>query len=99
MSPEAVREYSSMLNFVNCSKAESLPKREIPQSTRPSLPNRVAFSVNATLLELEAALSQIKQSPKDSGVLNLIVRRPSVGKREILDEATLDVRMGLVGDT
>jgi hypothetical protein len=55
-------------------------------------------SVNANLLQLELALIEIKQSPKTSGVLNLIVRRPSTGAREILQEATLDTREGLLGD-
>ncbi|HXD32110.1 MAG TPA: hypothetical protein VN643_13390 [Pyrinomonadaceae bacterium] len=52
-----------------------------------------------TMAELEAGLDTIRQSPKDSGVLNLIVRRPSVGEREVLDEGQLDLRDGLVGDT
>jgi hypothetical protein len=49
--------------------------------------------------ELEAGLDAIRQSPKNEGVLELIVRRPSVGEREVLDEGELDVADGLVGDT
>jgi hypothetical protein len=48
--------------------------------------------------ELDAGLVTIRQSPKDHGVLALIVRRPRVGERELLDEAELDLREGLVGD-
>lgn len=48
--------------------------------------------------ELEAALSHIRASPRDGGVLKLIVRRPEVGAREVLDEARLDPVEGLVGD-
>jgi len=49
--------------------------------------------------ELEAGLDYIQQSPKDDGVLQLIVRRPSVEAREVLDEAQLDLSEGLVGDS
>jgi hypothetical protein len=49
--------------------------------------------------EIEAGLDAIKQSPKDDGVLHLIVRRPRIGAREILDEAELDMTAGLVGDS
>ena len=49
--------------------------------------------------EIEAGLDEIKQSPKDEGVLQLIVRRPRIGAREILDEAELDTTAGLIGDS
>lgn len=49
--------------------------------------------------ELEAGLDEIRRSPKDEGVLRLIVRRPLVGEREVLQEAELDCIEGLVGDT
>jgi hypothetical protein len=52
-----------------------------------------------TLNELNAGLAHIEASPKDHGVLRLIVRRPRVGAREILGEAQLDPAVGLVGDT
>ena len=49
-------------------------------------------------LELEAGLDEIRRSPKDDGVLDLIVRRPDLGEREVLQEAELDPDEGLVGD-
>jgi hypothetical protein len=52
-----------------------------------------------TLHQLEAGLDDIRQSPRDAGVLRLIVRRPAVNAREVLDEARLDLADGLVGDT
>ena len=52
-----------------------------------------------TMAELEAGLDDIRQSPKDEGALRLIVRRPRVGEREVLDEGALDLDEGLVGDT
>lgn len=50
------------------------------------------------MAELQAGLEKIRRSPKDEGVLELIVRRPKVGAREILQEAKLDLVDGLVGD-
>jgi hypothetical protein len=52
-----------------------------------------------TTQEIEAGLDDITRSPKDEGTLRLIVRRPRVGEREILEEAELDPAVGLVGDT
>jgi hypothetical protein len=49
--------------------------------------------------ELEAGLDRIINSPKDGGVLELIVRRPAVNEREVLAAGELDVEAGLVGDT
>lgn len=49
--------------------------------------------------ELLAGLDGVRQSPRDAGKLELIVRRPAVGAREVLDVARLDIAEGLVGDT
>lgn len=51
-----------------------------------------------TLDELNAGLEQIRQSPANGGVLQLIVRRPAKGERDLLEEGQLDLAMGLVGD-
>jgi hypothetical protein len=51
-----------------------------------------------TMAELEAGLDYICQSPKDEGVLELIVRRPQVEHREVLEEGVLDLSQGLIGD-
>ena len=48
--------------------------------------------------ELEQGLDDILQSPKDNGVLELIVRRPAVEEREVVAEGMLDCEQGLVGD-
>jgi hypothetical protein len=52
-----------------------------------------------TTEELEAGLDEIRRAPKDKGVLELIVRRPGVNDREVLEEAELDLDEGLVGDS
>jgi MOSC domain-containing protein YiiM len=44
-------------------------------------------------------LDSILSAPADDGVLELIVRRPAVDEREVLDEGLLDVDEGLVGDS
>jgi hypothetical protein len=49
--------------------------------------------------ELEAGLEAILGAPRAVGVVELIVRRPALGEREVLEEATLDLVEGLVGDT
>jgi len=52
-----------------------------------------------TMPELEAGLEEIRRAPKDEGVLELIVRRPAINDREILEEAELHLAEGLVGDS
>ncbi len=52
-----------------------------------------------TLQELEGEVDRIRAAPSEAGVVSLIVRRPAVDEREVVDEATLDVSDGLVGDT
>ena len=52
-----------------------------------------------TMSELEAGLDEIRCAPRDEGVLELIVRRPAVNDREILEEAELHLVEGLVGDS
>jgi hypothetical protein len=47
---------------------------------------------------LEEGLETIRQSPKDAGVLAMIVRRPQTGVREVLTEGELDQVEGLAGD-
>jgi hypothetical protein len=48
--------------------------------------------------ELEAGLENIRQSPKNDGTLELIVRRPRIDDREVLAEGELHLVEGLVGD-
>ena len=52
-----------------------------------------------TTEELNAGLDEIRRSPKDGGVLAMIVRRPRVEAREVLLTAELDLSEGVVGDT
>ena len=54
--------------------------------------------LHLTPAELEAGLPMIRRAPKDEGTIELIVRRPSVEEREVVEEAQLDLELGLVGD-
>lgn len=51
-----------------------------------------------TTVDLEANLGHLRAAPADDGTVEMIVRRPSIDEREILDEGTLDPAVGLVGD-
>jgi hypothetical protein len=53
---------------------------------------------HVTMEELEAGLDQILRSPKDLGVLEMIVRRPQTDEREVLEKGELDSTEGLLGD-
>ena len=52
-----------------------------------------------SLAELETGLNEIRRSPKESGILDMIVRRPDVGQREVLGAGELSLADGLVGDS
>ena len=52
-----------------------------------------------TTADLEAGLDEIRRSPKEQGVLELIVSRPEEDAREVMELADLDTELGLVGDT
>jgi len=55
--------------------------------------------MTTTADDLRAGLPHIAAAPADNGTLELIARRPAVDEREVLDEAELDVELGLVGDS
>lgn len=53
---------------------------------------------HVSMAELEAGMEYIRQSPKEDGTLNRIVRRPQVDERETVMEAHITLEDGLVGD-
>jgi hypothetical protein len=53
---------------------------------------------HAELAALEEGLESIRSAPSDVGRVELIVRRPASGEREVLAEGRLDPVEGLVGD-
>ena len=48
--------------------------------------------------ELLAGLENVRRSPRETGTLEMIVARPAVDDRDILEVAELDIDRGLVGD-
>jgi MOSC domain-containing protein YiiM len=56
-------------------------------------------SLFLTMAALEAGLPQILQSPKNDGPVVMICRRPRIDEREVLEEGTLDLELGLTGDS
>ena len=61
--------------------------------------NREIDLRHLTMEELKAGLDEIRQSPSDEGLLELIVRRPRIDEREVIEEGQLDLLEGLVGDS
>ena len=53
---------------------------------------------HATADELLAGLDHIRAAPSDRGTVELIVRRPAVDDREVVEEGDLDLVVGLIGD-
>lgn len=51
-----------------------------------------------TTEELQAGLPHVLESPKDNGVLEMVLRRPEEDKREVLAHAELSLDEGVVGD-
>jgi hypothetical protein len=55
-------------------------------------------AAHRTLADLEACLDFVRQSPRDIGRLELLVCRPDVDSRAVVNEGRLDRVRGLVGD-
>lgn len=48
--------------------------------------------------QLESSLEFVLQSPKDNGVLEMIVRRPNIDQREVISVSNITTETGLDGD-
>src|SRR5258708_30310929 len=53
---------------------------------------------HVTATELEAGVGELAQSPKDKGKLEMIVSRPAIDERLIMERAELHLDDGLEGD-
>ena len=78
-------------------KAAATVGRPLDEAPGPAMTMAVPAR-HLTLDELDAGLAAIS-SPRDRGVVELIVRRPAINVREVVTEAELDLIEGLVGDT
>jgi len=56
------------------------------------------MTAHATPSELDQGLATVRAAPRGEGVLELIVVRPSMDERSVLEEAELDLELGVVGD-
>jgi hypothetical protein len=52
-----------------------------------------------SLDDLKAAIPDIRRAPADEGTVQLVVRRPTVGVREVLDVGEFTPHQGLAGDS
>lgn len=50
------------------------------------------------ITELELGIDEIKESPKDNGLIEMIVRRPETETREIINSCEISLVNGLEGD-
>lgn len=56
------------------------------------------MDMHLSMDELEAGMETVRQSPKDEGILRMIVRRPQDDEREIVNDAELHTTDGMIGD-
>jgi hypothetical protein len=63
-----------------------------------AVPGEITSNIHVSAADLEAGLAEVLLAPAIEGTVELIVRRPSEGEREVLEEAVLDLEEGLVGD-
>jgi len=55
-------------------------------------------ALHLTMEQLDAGLSVLPKGPRHRGTVEMIVRRPETGERQVLEQADLVVGGGLVGD-
>ena len=62
-------------------------------------PTRLGAVAHKTLEQLEHEIHHVTAAPADGGTLEMIVIRPDVGERAVLEEAELHPDHGVVGDS
>lgn len=70
--------------------------RALPPAAAPAGQNGAMPTVSAD--RLADRLDHLRAAPADVGTLDLVVRRPADGRREVVTEGVLDLELGLVGD-
>src|SRR5690242_18707650 len=85
-----------------CSRTEGCshpPWRASTRALTRKCPSGPAATGQAVAMEhkdtatLEAGLARVREAPADNGIVELIVRRPAVDERVLMDEATLDAEV------
>jgi MOSC domain-containing protein YiiM len=69
----------------------------LAEERRPASTNMAA--VKRSTEQLLAGLDHVRAAPIGQGRLEMIVRRPALDEREVLEAGELDLDVGLVGDT
>ena len=98
------REWYARLGFADVDSEEPLPGtllsvREEEEASPGRVLVRRTLRRHRTTEDLTGFLPTLDAQPSDVGTLRLVVRRPALGERELLEEGRLDVADGLVGDT
>jgi MOSC domain len=81
----------------------TIPTRSVVPTSRPkSISDRLPAPPGGghrTRAELDAQLDHLRAAPYDDGVLELVVARPALLQRAVLEVGQLSTTEGLVGDT
>jgi hypothetical protein len=86
------------MSILQLRQYEPVPLRIAAPISAPEIRERNRAVCIRSAGELESGLPCIQASPKDEGVVAMIVRRPDTDRREEVDIGELDVDAGLVGD-
>jgi SAM-dependent methyltransferase len=70
----------------------------VRDASYPDMASATLAGMDQETTRFDGAIEGVHAAPADDGRVELIVRRPAVGERELLDAAELDLRLGLVGD-
>ena len=71
--------------------------RAIYEDNRPVAAHNDVVS-DVTTVDLTDHLDHLRAAPAEVGTLDLVVRRPAHGQREVLTERVIDLAEGMVGD-
>src|SRR5215468_5952570 len=77
-------------------RTSRLPAKHVTGAPAPGDDAGVDTALYVSYAVLEQGLDEVRQSPRDEGRLDLIVRTPATDEREILVTGELDEEQGLV---
>lgn len=72
--------------------------RQLSRSLGAKVMDGLLFEKHCSTAEIESSIQNVLTSPRDNGRIEMIVRRPKVNKREVVESGILDIENGLVGD-
>ena len=86
------RNLNDLLSFVTVAREGSFTRAAALLGVTQS-------ALSQAISGLEARLDEVRSAPADAGSVRLVVRRPDLGVREILEVGELTTADGMVGDT